>query len=182
MQTAVAGMNGRKEGVRVILFLDFDGVLHPLSRGLPDFVLAPLLAPALEAFPETKIVLSTSWRTFHELDALRDLLPPFIAERVIGATPLQPCRDPEHFDSDWPRWPVREHLCRDWLRDNERDATRWIALDDDRDSFSASAPVVWCDPTTGLDTRTIEALISHLSRASQPTSVSGSPPRRLPPT
>jgi len=56
----------------MILFLDFDGVLHPdevyLVHGRPVlrddgslFMWAPLLAEALTPFPDVQIVLSTSW-------------------------------------------------------------------------------------------------------------------------
>lgn len=151
----------------MILFLDFDGVLHPLSRNQPDFVRAPLLAPVLVAFPETEVVLSTSWRTFHDIDALCAFLPPVVAACVVGTTPLEPCRDPEHFTRDMPRWPAREHQCRDWLRDNGREGEQWIVLEDDRDAFSEAAPVIWCEPTTGLNARTIAILAERLSASTQ---------------
>jgi histidinol phosphatase-like enzyme len=49
----------------MILFLDFDGVLHedPCFDEARLFECAPGLAQALEPFPEVRIVLSTSWRT-----------------------------------------------------------------------------------------------------------------------
>ncbi len=56
----------------MILFLDFDGVLHPdgvyLVKGRPVlraegalFMWAPLLADALKNYPAVQIVLSTGW-------------------------------------------------------------------------------------------------------------------------
>ena len=76
----------------VILYLDFDGVLHHEDvwwhhrRGAfintPGFELfehMPLLEQALLPFPEVRIVLSTSWVR------VRRLSPP-LRERAIGAT------------------------------------------------------------------------------------------------
>jgi hypothetical protein len=59
-------------GAGMILFLDYDGVLHPeqvyLVDGRPKFrgegtlfMWAPILIKALSPFPKVKIVLSTSW-------------------------------------------------------------------------------------------------------------------------
>lgn len=64
----------------MILFLDFDGVLHPdaafLVKGRPTlkaegqlFMWAPLLVDVLADFPEVQIVLSTSWRVSCHLAA-----------------------------------------------------------------------------------------------------------------
>jgi hypothetical protein len=70
----------------VILFLDFDGVLHPNDVYLVDerpvmgnadghegrdslFCFAPLLADALQNRPDVTIVLSTSWVPYLDDDA-----------------------------------------------------------------------------------------------------------------
>jgi hypothetical protein len=56
----------------MILFLDFDGVLHPDAAFLVNgrtmlkadgelMMWAPLLVDVLAGFPEMQIVLSTSW-------------------------------------------------------------------------------------------------------------------------
>lgn len=81
----------------MILFLDFDGVLHPdaafLVNGRPTlkaegqlFMWAPLLIKVLDDFPEVEIVLSTSW--VRELSYTRACLwlPVELRRRVIGAT------------------------------------------------------------------------------------------------
>ena len=43
-----------------ILFLDFDGVLHPGNRG--TFERAPMLEMWLLKHPEVDVVISSSWR------------------------------------------------------------------------------------------------------------------------
>ena len=76
----------------MILFLDFDGVLHPEGEGhLPndgtDFCFLPRLEELLREFPHVRIVISSSWR---ERLAYPTLLKPFsedIRARIIGTTP-----------------------------------------------------------------------------------------------
>jgi len=75
----------------VILFLDFDGVLHPegedhILNGGIDFCFLPRLEALLREFPHVKIVISSSWR---EQLRYETLLKPFssdIRARILGAT------------------------------------------------------------------------------------------------
>jgi len=76
----------------VILFLDFDGVLHPegedhILNGGADFCFLPRLEALLREFPHVNIVISSSWR---EQLLYETLLKPFssdIRDRILGATP-----------------------------------------------------------------------------------------------
>jgi hypothetical protein len=81
----------------MILFLDFDGVLHPsdvyLKKGRPVlhgdgelFMWAPQLIEALTTYPNVKIVLSTNWVRVRGFTRVRRALPEALRERVIGAT------------------------------------------------------------------------------------------------
>jgi hypothetical protein len=82
----------------MILFLDFDGVLHPdavylrlngeIELRAPGalFMWAPALADALEAHPQIHIVLSTSWARNLGYHTARKALPVELRQRVIGAT------------------------------------------------------------------------------------------------
>lgn len=82
----------------MILFLDFDGVLHPdavylrlngqveLRAEGELFMWADRLAAALQPYPGMKIVLSTSWARHLGFSRARKALPPDLAARVIGAT------------------------------------------------------------------------------------------------
>lgn len=121
-----------------ILFLDFDGVLHPHEvymyhgRGIvlkagPEhrlFEHAELLATLLEPFPEVHIVLSTSWcSTLRSFDVAKDYLPQALQQRVIGAT--------WHSAKEHYRWfsltryeQIYEYVSRHQI-DN------WLAIDDD---------------------------------------------------
>jgi hypothetical protein len=81
----------------VILFLDFDGVLHPdavyLERGRPVlradgelFMWSRHLLDALASAPHVRIVLSTSWARELRFARARDYLPADLRPRVIGST------------------------------------------------------------------------------------------------
>lgn len=81
----------------MILYLDFDGVLHPgdvyLQDGAPRlmvhgalFMWAPILETALLACPEVEIVLSTSWVQKLGLEFAQAALTPTLRRRVVSAT------------------------------------------------------------------------------------------------
>ncbi|WP_172200563.1 HAD domain-containing protein [Niveibacterium sp. COAC-50] len=81
----------------MILFLDFDGVLHPgevyLRNGTPEldeqgelFMWAPILEEILADFPAVRVVLSTTWVVHLGFERTRKHLPATLQRRVIGAT------------------------------------------------------------------------------------------------
>lgn len=69
-----------------ILYLDFDGVLHPTFAAPSEaFVQLPLLAQALEG-TTCEVVISSSWRFHHDLDSIRRRFPGAMRERIVGTT------------------------------------------------------------------------------------------------
>jgi hypothetical protein len=148
----------------VILFLDFDGVLHPdpCREAQRLFEHAPRLAHLLEAFPEVSVVLSTSWRNGRSID---DLVAPLVAplrERVIGVTPtfgdfaaaprLVPYR--------------RQAECLQWLADQGEPDRPWLALDDRASLFEPYCDrLIECDSRRGFDAATAHRLRTELLRA-----------------
>jgi hypothetical protein len=69
-----------------ILFLDFDGVLHPLNSEKENlFCKVHYLEKALEA-ASCKIVITSNWRLTYSPQKMRELLPMKIGKLVIGAT------------------------------------------------------------------------------------------------
>lgn len=77
-----------------VLFLDFDGVLHPnLAAEGQMFSRAPLLAQALEGL-HVDIVVSSSWRFQWELAQLRALLPAALQGEGQGRDRACLCRPP----------------------------------------------------------------------------------------
>jgi len=73
----------------VILFLDFDGVLHPIptkDRNLLCHI--PPLETVLRAFPQVRIVISSWWRASQTIHELREYFSEDIRTRIIDMTPL----------------------------------------------------------------------------------------------
>lgn len=80
--------------MRRLLFLDFDGVLHPLDKievlhPHKWFCWAPLLDEILEPWPDVQLVVHSSWRAEFDLSELRQLLGA-LAPRVTGCTSALP--------------------------------------------------------------------------------------------
>lgn len=126
----------------MILFLDFDGVLHhgdvyrvgkhPVMRGEGTlFEHAPLLVEALSSRPDVRIVLATNWVPFLGFARTKACLPPEIRQRVIGATWHSKCDLPRREWLALTRFgQISTYVERHRLRD-------WIALDDDADGWPA---------------------------------------------
>lgn len=146
----------------MILFVDFDGVLHPNSDDSDHFSCAPLLWELLRRHRDVRVVLSTGWRFERPLDELRRLAcqngGEDVAERVIDATPLL------RHDADEQS---RERDCLAWLAANKRDGEPWLALDDMPGLFSRGASNLYqVNPKRGLmpyDVERISALVRTLA-------------------
>ena len=114
----------------MILFLDFDGVLHPecevSQRGeVADFCFLPRLESLLRAFPDVRVVISSTWREHKTLDELREMFSADIAARIIGATALPA---PGAATRYTPARREREIVA--WLQARGGLDQPWVALDD----------------------------------------------------
>jgi hypothetical protein len=121
----------------LIVYLDFDGVLHHENvlwhpkRGAylcaPSkytlFQHADLLVELLDPYPEVKIVLSTSWSRVYGCDKAAKRLPDSLRKRVVGATFHSRMYEAGFVDS-----PRGMQVWGDVIRRNPKD---WLALDDD---------------------------------------------------
>jgi hypothetical protein len=140
----------------VILFLDFDGVLHPLecSPGERFGCLQRLEALLREpACAHVRIVVSSTWREAYTLEDLREFFSPDIRARVIGATP---CLSGQctRFEE------IRAYL------NGEPAGAQWCAVDDISEGFPPSEHwrVVFTDPASGLTSREVAKLRALLAR------------------
>lgn len=81
----------------MLLFLDFDGVLHlMLSRfGVESFCYLPKLENVLREFTNVKLVLTSNQREHSSLPTLLQHFSSDIAERFIGVTPVFPMKNAE---------------------------------------------------------------------------------------
>jgi hypothetical protein len=130
----------------LVLYLDFDGVLHPENvyvrpgrgpyiespRGHKLFENVGLLEKVLLPYPDLRIVLSTSWvRVYKSVTRVARKLPPELRARVIGAT-YHGAMDAELFRQA----PRGMQVWADVLRRKPDD---WLAVDDDYLHWPA-----WC--------------------------------------
>lgn len=109
----------------MILFLDFDGVLHPYSCGDEGlFCKVALLWKILRACPDVKVVFSTSWREIFSFEEMVLFVTrgggEDLATRFIGKTPV--LKD----EGDLPR---RDIEIQNWLDANGYSCP-WLAIDD----------------------------------------------------
>jgi hypothetical protein len=143
----------------MILFLDFDGVLHPgaafhTKRGIELrgegelFMWSPILQKLLSECPQIQIVLSTSWVRQLDFKRAKKRLPESVQDRVIGAT-YHSSMESGPDSIPWmerTRWQqIATYLSRNKVQD-------WIALDDDAAGWPDDQRhrLLYCDPQTGL--------------------------------
>lgn len=162
----------------MILFLDYDGVLHParavMGQHGPELtgdgsllMWAEPLAELLAEHPHVQIVLSTSWARHLPVERVRDFLPVSLRCRVVGSTWHSIQTDPDFSRglqlSYW-QDASRYQQVRRWVR--LHCLRRWVALDDDAEGWDESdrARLVQTDAETGLSDPAVVARLSGLLR------------------
>lgn len=123
-----------------ILFLDFDGVLHPDAVYQPRnrplelraegelMMYAGILEEILIEHPDVKIILSTSWVRLLGYSRTLGKTSPGLRARIAGATwhsgmakpdgsPYRRAEDPFNWFSRWQQieWYVRRHELDEWI-------------------------------------------------------------------
>lgn len=120
-----------------VLYLDFDGVLHPsevyLKNGQPTlicddpyvtlFCWAPILESILADFPDIKVRLSTSWVRVKSFDYAKDWLPKSIQDRITGGT-FHRHMNKHEFELMTRYQQIRADANRNGI-------IKWVAIDDD---------------------------------------------------
>lgn len=147
----------------MILFLDFDGVLHPVgSTEKQYFSKLPLLEKFLrDEAPCWQVVISSSWREYFTPAQLFEVFSPDIRSRIIGITPA----DDEHsLHATWGAqaslYP-REIQIRHFLAQRGLSSEDWVALDDVKGWFRETETnnhLVLCNRETGLSEGDLERL------------------------
>jgi hypothetical protein len=161
----------------MILFLDFDGVLHPdaafLERRKPVlraqgelFMWANLLADALIDRHHVQIVLSTSWTRELGFSRARDFLPEALRRRVVGATwHSQMGRHPDDLHRSRLNWwddATRYAQIKRWI--SRAGVQDWIAVDDKPEGWAESDRdrLIQTDSETGLSDPSVQARLAFL--------------------
>jgi hypothetical protein len=156
----------------VVLFLDFDGVLHSSddavldesSRLVPSpklFRWTPLLEEALSPYPEVRIVVSSDWRRLFDDDALVKLLGVRLGERFIGVVQ---CFGGSRRDEILEEARRRELVC-------------WLAIDDHPTVVKArkrDKRFIACAPEIGLSSPLVQRELQR-KLAALVTGTSGRP-------
>lgn len=157
----------------MILFLDFDGVLHPEQEGRELFCKRPLLWEILRARPQIEVVFSTSWRESHPFEALVDFATAHggedLASRFVGTNPVLGKDHRDHYRH-------RERECLAWLAENElrypiaRRPLPWLALDDVAYWFAIPCWQLYTvDHRTGLTPADVSAILRRIPEGSGPS-------------
>lgn len=140
---------------RHILFVDFDGVLHPLNSG-KTFTCTPWLWQILECVPDLSVVVSSSWREHQSMERMVALMTQFggehLAHRIIGKTPQIANTE-------------RGKECQQWLRENAMESVKWAVIDDDPMLFNSfDGRVFFSDPKLGLTAHGAQRVIDYFSQ------------------
>lgn len=136
----------------MILFLDFDGVLHPQPCMLAgEFYNLPRLENVLRDYPQVRIVVSSMWRYDQDLEALRSYFSEDIRPRVFDITP-KGLKQAYGNDSVFLiSAKVRHEEILDWLKLNHYSGP-WVALDDSVKEFpNPCLQLVACHTLIGFD-------------------------------
>jgi hypothetical protein len=102
----------------VVLFLDFDGVLHPCQSG--SFRHMPLFEQWLLTHPSVEVVVSSTWRETHTFTELCSLFPATVRDRIIGTTPV--------FEDRLREDEIQHFACRHGI-------AHWFCIDDQVSDF-----------------------------------------------
>lgn len=132
----------KAQDLPVVLFLDFDGVLHhffPLAdssdEGNQHFAFAPNFEHAVRACErEVEIVISSTWRKAYSLDEIKQNFPPDIAAKIVGVTPIMGLGNTRG---------SRQLEVQAWL-DEHRPHSQWVGVDDMPDLYETNVAVVAC--------------------------------------
>jgi hypothetical protein len=162
-----------------VIFLDFDGVLHPEDCAQRDnFCFLPNFCEALGAADpggKTPIVISSLWRHHCTLRQLRGYFPVDIAPRIAGVTPYMSAHEVERV-KDWSRYGGDQSRIRHrqreiimWMNAHAPQGN-WLAIDDRESYFHKDTPHLFLVPKlvyqgdSGITERQKEALTQRLRR------------------
>lgn len=153
----------------MILFLDFDGVLHPTLRGEPDFSRLPFLWKILRACPHVEIVFSTSWREIYRPDEMVEFVTKGggedLTHRFIGTTPERLAEQGAFIYKAGHTYHKRHIECELWLIGNKQTDRPWLAIDDIAHWFPPNSPNLYLiDGKLAMTETDAEKIIKKLQK------------------
>jgi hypothetical protein len=141
----------------VLLFLDFDGVMHPAGCDASrHFCQRDLFEAVMREYPDVRIVITSTWRHAYPMGEIKRFFSPDIAERIVGKTPTHEDEGDEH---------VRYLEIRKLLENPKVAGAQWIALDDSDFEFpEGCANLLLCHSDRGFDAEASRELRARLRR------------------
>lgn len=139
--------------IKLLLFLDFDGVLHPsLNAGKDNFCALPLLEDLLRQHHAVGIIISSSWRHLFSFEELVGYFSEDVRPRIVASTRSVLESGTRN------RW---EEIA-DYLRQNN-ERRPYVVLDDSRFEFPGGCDhVLFCDSSRGFDNEIADRLGARL--------------------
>ena len=149
----------------MILFLDFDGVLHPdcafLEKGRPVlrcegalFMWSRYLEDTLAPYPQVNIVISSSWCRVFGYSRAKKSLPAALQPYVIGGTWHSAMARSMHggfkLPVTWWDSVTRYEQIREYVRRARLE--HWVAIDDNNEGWAEDDAdrLILTDPSRGL--------------------------------
>ena len=134
-----------------VLFLDFDGVLHPASHGSVLFSQMNLLEEAV-GNESCQIVISSSWRFHMKMDDLKKHFSLPVRNKIVGVTG-------DAYIGSYARF----HEINAYAM--QHGIVNWRALDDSYWEFpQGCSQLIRCNPNSGLTQREIKVLSEWLNQ------------------
>lgn len=142
-------MTAQNPSPSFLLFLDFDGVLHPVMANEHEKFRPEAIHSVNKILDElgAKAVLSTAWRMESSIDRFNS----WFKGRIVDSTPVHELgRNKEH---------SRYHEIIGFLKSHEWSHIPWIAIDDKRSHFPASSPAYITNAEVGVTSKDAENII-----------------------
>ncbi len=132
----------------LVVFLDFDGVLH---QGFNEsFEYRENFLLILDQFPMIEVIFSTSWRYSAAFDYLLDIFPKEYHERFIGITPRVD-------DPPFQRHAEIQLICRQFQIEH------YIAIDDAQELFPEECHYLfWVDSRDALNSKNLTLFENYI--------------------
>lgn len=124
----------------IIIFLDIDGVLHPVKEKDNYFCNKSIFEDCIRECEKSRIIISSTWRLAYTLKEIKDNFSNDIASKVVGITP-------EIYEQTENQRYNEIMLFNGKLKKQ----FPWVAIDDDQELFPADCNLVHTDSEKGFD-------------------------------
>lgn len=141
--------NSHDKPPKFLVFLDFDGVLHPLHSAEHELFKPEAIESVNRILDELEasVVLSTAWRMDYGIEKFNA----WFKHRIIDSTPVHEL----NLQQKNPRF----HEILAFIKSHEWLNVPWIAIDDKRAHFPIDSPAYITDPKVGITVKDADNII-----------------------